>query len=152
MDLIFSIFVSYLWFRSVLLRKKLQFFCIFIFCIQKKAGKKVKCLFLNRFVHSLIFKIQKNGVYRFHGRLVRKGGTGFFTMYLQRKVDNPHTRERLFTLTQSMDGHYIAKQDLLLRGVGDLRQGSTQHGRYQGLILNAQVDIELMEKLVVELA
>ncbi len=64
MDLIFSIFVSYLWFRSVLLRKKLQFFCILIFCIQKKAGKKVKRLFLNRFVHSLIFKIQKNGVYR----------------------------------------------------------------------------------------
>lgn len=95
-----------------------------------------------------------NQLHQLRGRLVRKGGTGYFSLYLQRHSSNhnPRTIQRLTVLIGCSDGHNIAKQDLLLRGVGDLRQGSTQHGRYQGLILNAQVDIELMEKLLAEFA
>ena|GEM_PF-3331163 len=47
-----------------LVKKKIAIFLYYYFFILKKADKKVNLMFLNGFLHSLIFKIQKNGVYR----------------------------------------------------------------------------------------
>ena len=52
--------------------------------------------------------------------------------------------ERLSVLEKSSDGFYIAEQDLLLRGSGDLA-GNRQHGENGFRLVNLLTDMRLME-------
>lgn len=92
-----------------------------------------------------------NQLHQLRGRLVRTGGEGYFSMVVGRQL-NPQTQRRLLTLTKSNDGHFIAREDLKLRGVGDLIQGTTQHGKYHGLLRNVDIDVEILERLVQQFA
>jgi ATP-dependent DNA helicase RecG len=73
-------------------------------------------------------------------------------MYVPRQIKNPATYERLNTLIQSNDGHFIAMQDLKLRGLGDIAKGSTQHGKYKGIVKNVDIDIDALESVLSSLA
>ena len=52
--------------------------------------------------------------------------------------------ERLSVLEKSTDGFYIAEQDLLLRGSGELA-GKRQHGENGFRLVNLLTDVRLME-------
>lgn len=93
-----------------------------------------------------------NSLHQLRGRLVRHGGVGYFTMYVPRQVKNPATHKRLSTLIESNDGHFIAMQDLKLRGLGDIANGSTQHGKYKGIVRNVDIDIDELESVLSSLA
>lgn len=95
-----------------------------------------------------VFDAQQFGLNQLHqirGRLVRHGGEGFLALYLPMPIKKPQSIRRLQLLTQTTDGHYIAKMDLAMRGCGDIVNGKTQHGSYQGLVRNVDVDIDDLE-------
>lgn len=105
--------------------------------------------------YGLILDPQVHGLSSLHqlrGRIARTGGTGFFVMQLTRPIGNPKSIERLNYLCESTDGYEIAKKDLELRGIGDLKKGKSQHGAYMGLIKNVQVDLSTLEQVVEDLS
>lgn len=104
--------------------------------------------------YGLILDPQAHGLSSLHqlrGRIARAGGRGFFVMQLTRPIGNPKTIERLNILCNNNCGFLLAKKDLELRGIGDLRKGKSQHGAYMGLIKNVQVDLSTLEQVVEDL-
>lgn len=67
-------------------------------------------------------------LHQLRGRVARRGGTGYFFIYLPDKV-KPETMARLQLLEQFKDGFSLAEHDAELRGYGDLtKEGDRQHG------------------------
>lgn len=97
-------------------------------------------------------RLSLNSLHQLRGRIARAGGDGWFTMYLREQPKNPKTIQRLNTLVSSTDGYFIAKQDMFLRGVGDLLSASTQHGKYVGLIRNAEIDLAAVDSILESLS
>ncbi|WP_445768863.1 DEAD/DEAH box helicase [Rheinheimera sp.] len=102
-------------------------------------------------VYLSVLNAQQFGLSQLHqlrGRLCRLGGEGWLTLYVNRDITNPKTIQRLNIMTQSNDGFYISHQDMLLRGVGDLLNATSQHGKYVGLIKNADVTMVEVERVI----
>jgi ATP-dependent DNA helicase RecG len=89
-----------------------------------------------------------NKLVQLRGRIARKGGEGWFSMYLNRAISNQKTIQRLNILVESDDGFYIAQQDMHLRGIGDVMNATTQHGKYVGLIKNAEINLTDVEQIL----
>lgn len=68
-------------------------------------------------------------LHQLRGRVARLGGAGGFYMYLPEDEIKDDTLERLRLLTTTNDGFELAERDLDLRGLGDLRKGTKQHGK-----------------------
>lgn len=67
-------------------------------------------------------------LHQLRGRVARRGGTGYFFIYLPDKV-KPEILARLQLLEQFKDGFSLAEHDAELRGYGDLtKEGDRQHG------------------------
>ena len=87
-------------------------------------------------------------LHQLRGRLCRLGGEGWLSLYVNRDITNPKTIQRLNIMTQSNDGFYISHQDMLLRGVGDLLNATSQHVKYLGLVKNADVTMVEVERVI----
>ena len=83
---------------------------------------------LNR---AVVIDTEKFGLVTLHqirGRVARQGGTGFFDL-LYNQTKSSDVTERLNVLVKHSDGFTIAKEDLRLRGSGDLASsGKEQSG------------------------
>lgn len=95
-----------------------------------------------------------SSLHQLRGRIARLGGDGWCTLFVNKinGLTNPKTIQRLNILTESTDGFFIAKQDMLLRSVGDLMSATTQHGKYVGLLRNADIDLAAVEQIVESLS
>ena len=84
-------------------------------------------------------------LHQIRGRLVRKGGEGWFDMFIPQKASEA-TLERLNVLVNSNDGFEIAQKDLDLRGAGDIRsKGNSQSGSSNGLLPQRKLNISFVE-------
>lgn len=91
---------------------------------------------------------ERFGVSQLHqlrGRVARKGGVGFFFMYMPEEIDET-ARERLQLLVDCADGFTLAERDADLRGFGNIDAGGdSQTGSsrmlFWGVTLSRQ-DIE----------
>lgn len=101
--------------------------------------------------YAVVMNADRLGLAQCHqirGRLARKGGTAWFSLYVSREISSSSSIERLNTLATSIDGFEISRMDLKIRGVGDLNHGTMQHGAYVGLIRNMKIDIDELESAV----
>ena len=92
-----------------------------------------------------------SSLHQLRGRLARLGGDAWCSLYLNRgkkSVLNQSTINRLNILASTTDGFEIANQDMHLRGVGDLMNATAQHGKYVGLIKNAEINVADIEKII----
>ena len=79
----------------------------------------------------MVIDAEKFGLVTLHqirGRVARQGGTGFFD-FLYNQTKSSDVTERLNVLVKHSDGFTIAKEDLRLRGSGNLASsGKEQSG------------------------
>jgi len=79
-------------------------------------------------------------LHQLRGRLVRKGGLGYFFLYVPDQIDSV-ARERLMLLVNITQGHKLAEMDMEMRGFGDLSEdaesqhGASRSGIFQGVQL-----------------
>lgn len=87
----------------------------------------------------IVVNPENYGVSQLHqlrGRLVRRGGVGYFFLYLQDKVEQ-EAIERLQLLVDYTEGHVLSEMDMEKRGFGDLAEDSEdQHGISRSGIFN----------------
>jgi len=84
----------------------------------------------------VVVKPENFGVSQLHqlrGRLARKGGKGFFIMYLPEPVV-PSASERLRMLSECNDGFVLAERDAEIRGYGDLATDSEKQSGHTRLL------------------
>jgi ATP-dependent DNA helicase RecG len=81
-------------------------------------------------------------LHQLRGR-VGRGDTASHCVLLYGSPLSHHSRERLRVMRESSDGFYIAEQDLLLRGPGEVL-GTRQTGELQFKIADLQRDSELL--------
>lgn len=79
-------------------------------------------------------------LHQLRGRLARKGGKGYFIMYLTTPIKKSAS-ERLRLLTSCNDGFALAEQDAESRGYGDLGiEGESQSGHTRLLFWGVTLD------------
>lgn len=73
-------------------------------------------------------------LHQFRGRLARKGGKGYFFLYMPDEVSaDTHARMRL--VEECNDGFELAERDARMRGYGDLvEDAERQHGKSSGTL------------------
>jgi len=81
-------------------------------------------------------------LHQLRGR-VGRGATASHCVLLYGSPLSQHSRERLRVMRESSDGFYIAEQDLLLRGPGEVL-GTRQTGEVQFKIANLLRDSHLL--------
>lgn len=76
-------------------------------------------------------------LHQLRGRLARRGGTGYFMMFVdkERYQVSRHTLERLETVALETDGFKLAEADMHQRGFGDV-SGDRQTGERVNRVLN----------------
>jgi ATP-dependent DNA helicase RecG len=84
-------------------------------------------------------------LHQLRGR-VGRGDTASHCVLLYGSPLSHHSRERLRVMRESSDGFYIAEQDLLLRGPGEVL-GTRQTGEMQFKIANLERDAELLPQI-----
>jgi ATP-dependent DNA helicase RecG len=90
-------------------------------------------------------------LHQIRGRLIRNGenhGQGYCVLYCPKPIKDK-TRERLQVLVNESDGYEIAKQDMVMRGIGDVSQkGTSQHGAANAMCIGKKVDISVVESVL----
>ena len=87
-------------------------------------------------------------LHQIRGRLVRKGGEGYFDLYLPKPVKEK-SLARLQVLVDTCDGFEIAERDLLIRGMGDVtKMGERQHGASATVIPNRKLSPQLVTEML----
>lgn len=77
-------------------------------------------------------------LHQLRGRLVRRGGTGYFMLYVSEEVEQ-EAMDRMQLLVDCNDGHQLAEMDMEKRGFGDLsddsdeQHGISRSGLFQGI-------------------
>ncbi|WP_432263235.1 helicase-related protein [Cupriavidus sp. TMH.W2] len=96
----------------------------------------------------VVVNADRFGVSQLHqlrGRVARKGGDGFFFLYLPEDVDDA-AMERLQLLVKCNDGFALAEQDADLRGFGDVESaGGAQTGNARLLFWGITIDRKEIE-------
>jgi len=84
-------------------------------------------------------------LHQLRGRLARKGGEGWFDLYLTKPVKET-TMERLRVLEKTQDGFEVAEYDMRLRGIGDLSvESNKQSGADMTFLFGKPVSIEALD-------
>lgn len=90
-------------------------------------------------------------LHQIRGRLIRNGennGVGYCVLYCPGHI-KAKTKDRLTVLVNEQDGFEIAKEDLMLRGIGDVTQrGKTQHGNADAMCIGKEVDVRIVEEIL----
>lgn len=90
---------------------------------------------------AIVVNPERYGVTQLHqlrGRLVRKGGLGYFFLYTPDPIEEDAS-ERLNLLVNIEQGHKLAEMDMEMRGFGDLSEdaddqhGISKSGLFQGI-------------------
>ena len=87
-------------------------------------------------------------LHQLRGRLARKGGRGIFCLAPSKPLEElrEQSRQRLEVILRSNDGEEIAMQDLLSRGMGDLKKlGIRQSGARPALFAGVKLTPRLLE-------
>ncbi len=84
-------------------------------------------------------------LHQFRGRLAREGGAGSFDMLLTTKPKEK-TLQRLQVMERTTDGYEIAREDLRLRGPGELMpSGVRQSGGAMSILFQREIDTTNLE-------
>lgn len=84
-------------------------------------------------------------LHQLRGRVARKGGDGYFFLYLPEEPDDP-ALARLRLLTECNDGFTLAERDADLRGFGEVESaGSAQSGRSRLLFWGVNIERQEIE-------
>ena len=90
-------------------------------------------------------------IHQIRGRLIRLGennGIGYCVLYCPGPVKEK-TMARLNVLVNVQDGYEIAREDLFLRGIGDVTQrGKTQHGSADAMCIGKEVSTRIVEEIL----
>lgn len=94
-----------------------------------------------------------SSLHQLRGRLVRRGGVGYFDMIIPDDVSSRvKVHSRLSVLVESMDGFEIAEKDLEIRGGGDLALGSmSQRGKDYSFLPNINIEGDDVQDVIAEL-
>lgn len=84
-------------------------------------------------------------LHQFRGRLAREGGAGSFDMLLT-AIPKDKTLKRLQVMEQTTDGYAVAREDLRLRGPGELMPGGVkQSGGALSILFQRELDTANLE-------
>jgi ATP-dependent DNA helicase RecG len=93
-------------------------------------------------------------LHQIRGRVIRKGENnhvGYCYLYCPTDISEK-SRERLIIMENERDGFEIAKQDMLMRGIGDVStKGKSQHGASDALCIGKKVDVAIIEEVLQKL-
>lgn len=96
----------------------------------------------------MVVQPDRLGVIQLHqlrGRAARKGGDGWFDLYLQQSVSDK-TRKRLELMPRTTDGFELAELDMRLRGFGDIKAAAhKQSGADNTFLFSKNISIEAAE-------
>ena len=90
-------------------------------------------------------------IHQIRGRLIRQGennGVGYCVLYCPGPIKEK-TRERLNVLVNVQDGYEIAREDMFLRGLGDISdRGKSQHGSADAMCIGKEVSLVIIEEIL----
>jgi ATP-dependent DNA helicase RecG len=90
-------------------------------------------------------------IHQIRGRLIRQGennGVGYCVLYCPGPIKEK-TRDRLTVLVNVQDGYEIAREDMFLRGLGDISdRGKSQHGSADAMCIGKEVSLVIIEEIL----
>lgn len=88
-------------------------------------------------------------LHQLRGRAARKGGTGYFDMYLNSNDNDEEVMKRLEVLVGTQDGFEVSERDMYLRGIGDL-SSDKQKGKSQTLFQNLKITPDIFTQIRID--
>ncbi|MGR5096614.1 helicase-related protein [Vibrio maritimus] len=101
-------------------------------------------------MHVVVINPENLGLMQLHqirGRVARSGGVGYCDLIPTKPISDD-SLIRLKTLCENEDGFSLAKADLLLRGMGDMGDGTAQSGQGKGLLVDHAIEFESLNAVI----